>query len=125
MALGNMGKKYSWMTAAAAGPAGGLAAGAGIGRGSTAVSRTASGTVPLAQQEDAGLRSKEFWKKLGEWREGKDIQIRDFITVLERDGVEKKTLAKCYARLSSAEKERQVEENSAASASTPRPSISK
>jgi hypothetical protein len=109
MALGG-GKKYAWMTAAQPKPAAGLQAGVGLGRGGPPVSSRSGAAAPAQPQEDAGLRSKEYYKKLGLWREdgvsGQGVQIRDWITVLERDGVEKKTLAKCYARLSSGDKER-------------------
>jgi hypothetical protein len=109
MALGNMGKRYSWMSAAPK-AAGGLSAGVGLGRSGTPGSSKTGSSAPAQPQEDAGLRSKEYYKKLGLWREdgvnGRGIQIRDWITVLERDGVEKKTLAKSYARLSSGDKER-------------------
>jgi Transcription initiation factor TFIID component TAF4 family len=109
MALGGMSRKYSWMTAAPKATSG-LQAGVGLGRGGTPGSSKTGGAVAAQPQEDAGLRSKEYYKKLGLWREdgvnGQGIQIRDWITVLERDGVEKKTLAKSYARLSSGDKER-------------------
>jgi hypothetical protein len=109
MALGG-GNRFAWMTAAQPKAAAGLQAGVGLGRGGPPAS-SRSGTVAPAQlQEDAGLRSKEYYKKLGLWREdgasGQGVQIRDWITALERDGVEKKTLAKCYARLNSGDKER-------------------
>ncbi|QDS77559.1 hypothetical protein FKW77_001256 [Venturia effusa] len=112
MALGGMGKKYSWMTAAAPKPAGGLQAGVGLGRGAgtPGSSKSGNGSAPAQPQEDVGLRSRGYYKKLGSWREdgptGRGIQIRDWITVLERDGIEKKSLAKSYARLSSGDKER-------------------
>lgn len=98
------------MTASAPKAAAGLQTGVGLGRGGPPASSRSGAAVPAQPQEDAGLRSKEYYKKLGLWREdgvnGRGVQIRDWITVLERDGVEKKTLAKCYARLSSGEKER-------------------
>jgi len=60
--------------------------------------------------EDPGLRSNELWKRMGEWREdgekGRGVQIRDFIGVLERDGLERRTLMRCLGRLRSDEKER-------------------
>jgi hypothetical protein len=121
MALGGGGKKYSWLSGAKKNAAGGLTAGAGMGRGvgTAAKGGSAPGTPGLAgtagkavpaPTEDPALRSKELWKKLGEWREdgelGKGVQVRDLISVLERDGLEKKTLAKCYTKLRSDEKER-------------------
>lgn len=111
MALGSMGRQYSWMSAAAPKASGGLQAGVGLGRGAgTPGSSKAGAAAPIQPQEEAGLLSKEYYKRLGVWREdgtgGKGIQIRDWITVLERDGMEKKTLTKAYARLSSGDKER-------------------
>jgi hypothetical protein len=105
LALGGGSKKYSWMTAAAAPAASTLAAGAGLGRGSIPASRNGSGAVPTLSQEDAALRSKESWKQLGDFREdgprGRGVQMRDFITVVERDGLEKKTVTKLLLYLSS------------------------
>lgn len=105
MALGGGSKKYAWMTAATAAAPAALGAGVGLGRGSVSASRTGSGAVPTVPQVDAGMKSKETWKKLGEWREdgkgGEGVQIRDFVGVLERDGFERRTLARCYGRLSS------------------------
>ncbi|KIW04910.1 uncharacterized protein PV09_04081 [Verruconis gallopava] len=128
MALGGGGKKYSWLSGGKTAGGGGLTAGAGMGRGvgttpksgsapgtpgpSSASGAAASGTGKqgVASQEDPGLRSKELWKKLGMWREdgegGKGIQMRDLVNVLERDGLEKRTLSRCYHRLKSDEKER-------------------
>lgn len=109
LALGGGSKRYSWMTSGAATAAPTLGAGVGLGRGNATVSRTNSASTILPQ-EDAGLKSKEYWKKFGEFREdgpkGKGVQIRDWITVLEREGMERKTLARCYAKLSSKEDQR-------------------
>jgi hypothetical protein len=123
MALGGGGKKYSWLSGGSKASSGGLTAGAGMGRGVGTTPKSGSapgtpgpagkavtGTAANTQAEDAALRSRELWKKLGEWKEdgerGKGVQIRDLVCVLERDGLEKRTLARCYNRLKSDEKER-------------------
>lgn len=118
-ALGNKSKKYAWLNAGANKSGGGLTAGAGMGRGmgTTPKGGSTPGTPGVAGSggqavvvEDPGMRSREVWKRLGMWREdgerGRGVQIRDFVSVLEREGLEKKTLGRCLARLRSDEKER-------------------
>jgi hypothetical protein len=121
MALGGGGKKYSWLTAKG-GAASGLSAGAGMGRGVGTTPKSSAPSTPgpsttanaatekkAVAVEEPGLRAKDVAGRLGTWREdgqeGRGVQIRDLVGVLERDGLEKKTLARCLARLRSDEKE--------------------
>ncbi|KAF2431444.1 hypothetical protein EJ08DRAFT_648961 [Tothia fuscella] len=105
MALGGGKSKYAWMNAAPAAAPAALGAGVGLGRGVgnvNAASRAGSANiVPQVPQVDVGMRSKDTWKRLGEYKEGGGVQIRDFVAVLEREGHEKRTLQKCLARMSS------------------------
>lgn len=90
--LGGGKKKYSWMTGgtstprAAARPAGGSA------------STPASAATPKAPENVA--LTAEPRSVMGSWREysekGKNIQMRDWITVLERDGKDQLALYKAY-----------------------------
>ncbi|THW53701.1 hypothetical protein D6C77_00015 [Aureobasidium pullulans] len=99
-------KKYSWLTGGApatasnpykptpkAASAGSAANGASGGRSS---SSGAGGT-------DKALQARE--RKWGSWREdgieGRGIQVRDWVVVLERDGKEKKALQKSLLKLDS------------------------
>ena len=63
-------------------------------------SRHAGAAGSASGSEDVALRARD--RRFGEWKEdskrGRGIQMRDLILVLELDGQEKKTLAKCLAR---------------------------
>lgn len=113
MTLGKKGKKYSWMTGgAAAMPTNRFAkptASAAASGTATPVKREAgdgaagaAGGVAEAkvETEKAKERKAPEW---GDWREdgqdGKGIQARDWVLVLERDGKEKKALQRCFNRL--------------------------
>ena len=108
MALGGGGKKYSWLSGGSKASSSGLAVGAGMGRGvgttpkSSAPSTPGPGAVAQKTAEEPGLKEGR-WRKLGAWREdgreGAGVQVRDLVAVLERDGLERKTLAKCLVRL--------------------------
>lgn len=100
--FGKKGKKtYSWMTGG----------GGGSGSGSSTPSRlmtqglqgTPAGAVSVAQEK----LTADGARRLGSWREdkekGRGIQIRDWVTVLEGDGREKKALQSAYAYLDSSE----------------------
>ena len=107
MALGR--SKYSWMNAAAAAssPGGGIGTGAGVGKLNTNVARTTTatdtvGTPTAPAGPDKNLIARD--RRFGDWREdegrdAKKIVIRDWIAVLERDGMEKKALAKAIGKL--------------------------
>lgn len=91
-------KKYSWMTGSASGtstPAKIMTQG---------LPGTPSG--PVASPAPERL-TKEGVRRLGSWREDKEkgvgIQLRDWITVLEEDGREKKALQRAYAILDDSE----------------------
>jgi hypothetical protein len=89
-------KKYSWMT------------GGGSGSGTSTPAKlmtqglpgTPSGSVGNAREEKF---THEGVRRLGTWREDKEkgvgIQIRDWVTVLEEDGREKRALQRAYATL--------------------------
>lgn len=113
MTMGKKGKKYSWMTGgAAAMPTNRFAK-----PGPTA-SAAASGTstpTPAVKKEDGGTGSGSDTTaaapaanevkvpEWGDWREdgqeGKGIQVRDWVLVLERDGREKKALQRSYTQM--------------------------
>lgn len=117
MALGGFKKKqYSWLSGGRSSGAstprrtdtgsglnspGGPSIGSGGGFGSPGQVNNGSG----AASEAAQLRVRG--RRYGEWREdgkrGRGIQIRDFILALETDGREKRTLARCLAKLRSSE----------------------
>lgn len=96
MAMGGKTKKYSWMSGGSAQlPTNRYA------------KNTASGTAtPKAQAEPTASVTKAKEVKVptwGDWREdgvdGKKIQMRDWVLVLERDGREKKALEKAVNKL--------------------------
>ncbi|GAB7353217.1 hypothetical protein MBLNU459_g3737t1 [Dothideomycetes sp. NU459] len=108
LGFGRKGKKYSWMT-------GGQGA-APVNpykpttkpttAPSAAVNGNGAGKSPGGVPEqgiDKALQARE--RKWGGWREdgieGRGIQVRDWVVVLERDGREKKALQKCLLRLDS------------------------
>jgi hypothetical protein len=96
-------KKYSWMTG---GGGGGSASGTSTpGRIMTqGLPGTPGGAVASSAPEKL---TADGARRLGTWREdkekGKGIQIRDWITVLEEDGHEKKALQKAYMFLDMSE----------------------
>lgn len=97
--LGGGKKKYSWMSMGANTPS--------TPKGPTG---TAPGTpVPTTAVKAPENKSltQEGRYKLGSWREysekGKNIQLRDWVTVLERDGREKLALQKAYLKLDESE----------------------
>jgi hypothetical protein len=92
--FGKKKKKYDWMTPAAGGSASGAST---PGRINTQIPGT-----PAAAPQPERL-TVEGARRLGSWREdkekGKKIQIRDWITVLEEDGHDKRSLQKAYMNL--------------------------
>lgn len=114
MTLGKKGKKYSWMTGGAAAMPTNRFAKPGTAAPGGSGSAGGSGTAtPVKREPDAGgpgpvttepvkiaeAKAPEW----GDWREdgqeGKGIQVRDWVLVLERDGKEKKALQRCYNRM--------------------------
>jgi hypothetical protein len=88
-------KKYSWMTGGAGGSASGTST---PGRIMTqGLPGTPGGAVGNAVPEKL---TGEAARRLGTWREDREkgvgIQLRDWVTVLEDDGNEKKALQKAY-----------------------------
>lgn len=95
-------KKYSWMDPTSGGGGSGAST---PGRPSNAGLPGTPG-APVANTASERL-TVDHGKKLGVWREdtvkGKDIQLRDWVFVLEEDGRDKKALQKAYANLDSSE----------------------
>lgn len=96
-------KKYSWMSAGNATPSFG---GSRVGSGTNTPRPTAGlggggGKGIAGGGQNPALVAKQ--NRLGDWREdgekGRGIQIRDWIAVHERDGREKKSLARAYVVL--------------------------
>ena len=115
MALGGFKKKqYSWLS-------GGRSSGASTprctdtGSGLNSPGRPSLGSSggfdsPSQINNGSGPDAAQLrvrGRRYGEWREdgkrGKGIQIRDFILALEADGREKKSLARCLAKLRSSD----------------------
>jgi hypothetical protein len=95
-------KKYSWMTGGAGGSASGTSTPGRI------MTQGLPGTPAGAVVSVAPQRlTQEGARRLGMWREdkekGRGIQIRDWVTVLESDGREKKALQKAYTNLDNSE----------------------
>ncbi|KAE8451511.1 hypothetical protein EG329_003584 [Mollisiaceae sp. DMI_Dod_QoI] len=86
-------KKYSWMDQSSGGSASGTSTPSRIN------TQGLPGT-PGAVNAPPERLTAEGVRRLGGWREdkekGRDIQMRDWIAVLETDGREKKTLQKAY-----------------------------
>ncbi|CAC9891168.1 unnamed protein product [Aureobasidium pullulans] len=99
-------KKYSWLTGGAPATASNpykptpKAASAGSAANGTSGGRSSSSG---AGGTDKALQARE--RKWGSWREdgieGRGIQVRDWVVVLERDGKEKKALQKSLLKLDS------------------------
>jgi hypothetical protein len=99
MAMGKKGKKYSWMSGGAPThtnrfikpSATAVGSGSASGGTSTPVKKEGGATPTGTGEADrAGMR------KWGEYRQEKGVQLRDWISVLERDGKEKKALQIAY-----------------------------
>ncbi|KAI5462251.1 hypothetical protein BGZ63DRAFT_355560 [Mariannaea sp. PMI_226] len=88
------GKTYDWMNVGRGGGGGGAAARTGSGGGKGAGGPAAS-TAPANV-----AMTTEGRNRLGTWREdkekGKNIQLRDWVMVLERDGREARALQRAY-----------------------------
>jgi len=95
-------KKYSWMTGGGGGSASGTSTPGRI------VTQGLPGTPAGAAASTAPERlTVDGARRLGTWREDKEkgmsIQIRDWITVLEDDGHEKRALQRAYTFLDMSE----------------------
>lgn len=90
------GKTYDWMNVGRGG------SGANTPRASSGAGKGPSGPGSTPGSSNIALTT-EGRNRLGTWREdkekGKHIQLRDWITVLERDGRETKALQKAYINL--------------------------
>ena len=98
-------KEYSWLQKSGAG-GGASSSRAAAGETSTA----AAGAAPKAPEKTA-LTSDPRFPRLGTWREdkekGKNVQLRDWVTALEMDGIEPRAIQDAYLKLdSSAPKDR-------------------
>ncbi|KAK3320762.1 hypothetical protein B0T19DRAFT_247595 [Cercophora scortea] len=94
------GKQYSWMTA---GGSGASTPSRMNSQDSAAVSVLPGGAKPV---ENTSL-TQEGTKRLGTWREdsnkGQNIQLRDWVTVLEMDGADPRALQSAYMKLDSSQ----------------------
>jgi len=100
------GKAYSWMNAGKKGGIGGSGLGGsrlGLGGGGLGPSLSigSGGAGVGTASADGSGAAKD--RKFGEWREdgvgGKGVQMRDWVSALEADGKERKTLNFAMARL--------------------------
>lgn len=103
MAIGNLGKKYSWLSGGGGGGGGGSGASTPSRLNTNVGSGSGGGGTGGGGTQDRGLPARD--RRWGDWREdgpkGKGIQMRDLIAALEQDGNEKKTLARALVRLKS------------------------
>ncbi|CZT40736.1 related to tpa inducible protein [Rhynchosporium secalis] len=97
--FGKKQKKYSWLTGGGASGGGGSGASTPGRINTQGLGTPGSGPVNAPPEK----LTAEGARRLGKWREDKErgvgIQIRDWITVLESDGREKKALQKVYVNL--------------------------
>ncbi|PBP27513.1 hypothetical protein BUE80_DR001741 [Diplocarpon rosae] len=102
--FGKKKKTYSWMNPGGAGGAGGSGAST-PGRISTQGLPGISGSLPLNAPPEK--LTADGVRRLGTWRDdsdkGRHVQIRDWISVLEQDGREKKALQMAYMWLDQSE----------------------
>lgn len=102
-AFGNKkkGNKYAWMT----GGGGGTASGASTpGRlNTTGLPGTPTGGAVSVKTPEKTRLTQEGRNRLGMWREdgdkGKKVQMRDWVTALEKDGTDKKAIQAAYMKL--------------------------
>jgi len=103
--FGRKKKEYSWMK-----KSGGGAGTPRANAGEASTSATGAATAAKAPEKTT-LTSDPRYPRLGTWREdkekGKSIQLRDWVTALEMDGLEAKAVQDAYMKLdSSAPKDR-------------------
>lgn len=96
------GKAYSWMTGGKKGGVGGGGNRLGLGGGGGLGASLGTGGTRASSVSTDGLHGAKD-RKYGEWREdsvgGKGVQLRDWISALEADGKEKKTLNYAMVKL--------------------------
>ena len=94
--FGRKKKEYSWMQKSGSGASTPKASGAGDPGSS------AAGGGPKAPEKTT-LTGDPRYPRLGTWREdkekGKNIQLRDWVTALEMDGIEAKSIQDAYMKL--------------------------
>lgn len=133
LALGGMGKKYSWLTAASSAAVTTPAFGAGAGMGARNVAAGGGGAgaggapgkgapARVESEEEKSLKARGEYKRVGAaWKEsgagGEGVQVRDVVAVLERDagfgdvGAER-VVARALVRLRDESVERPVRKQS-------------
>ncbi|EME47615.1 hypothetical protein DOTSEDRAFT_69535 [Dothistroma septosporum NZE10] len=97
-ALGSKKNKYSWMTGGAQGSTANRFAKAGGSGTTTPKAQADAKPAAAAKEKEAEGSSWGDWKEDGV--DGRGIQLRDWVLVLERDGREKKALQKAVNKLS-------------------------
>jgi hypothetical protein len=112
LALGGKKKKYSWMTGGGGGGGGAPASGASTPRPIAATGGSGAATPATQVPEKALLgRKRRFGDTFEQTDLGAQVQLRDLIHVLEKDGKEKKTLTVILARLKNTDKDIKSEPN--------------
>lgn len=101
--FGRKKKEYSWMKKSGAG--------AGTPKASAGEPSSAAAGGVAKAPEKTSLTSDPRYPRLGTWREdkekGRNIQLRDWVTALEMDGIEARAIQDAYLKLdSSAPKDR-------------------
>ncbi|PQE12161.1 hypothetical protein CJF31_00000367 [Rutstroemia sp. NJR-2017a BVV2] len=99
-------KNYSWMTAGSGGGGGG-GGGSGTSTPGRIITQGLGGASSPAANTGPEKLTADGVRRMGAWREdgdkGRNVQIRDWIMVLEEDGREKKALQKAYTWLDQSE----------------------
>jgi hypothetical protein len=113
LALGGKKKKYSWMTGGGGGGGGGAPASGASTPRPTAATGGSGAATPAAQAPEKALlgRKRRFGDTFEQTDLGAQVQLRDLIHVLEKDGKEKKTLTVILARLKNTDKDIKLEPN--------------
>lgn len=93
--FGRKKKEYSWMKKSGSG--------ANTPRASAGEASSAAAGDAAKAPEKTTLTSDPRYPRLGTWREdkekGKNIQLRDWVTALELDGIEAKAIQEAYLKL--------------------------
>ncbi|EFX05938.1 hypothetical protein CMQ_4007 [Grosmannia clavigera kw1407] len=113
--LGGRKKQYSWMSGGSSTPKRGFSAGGGMGGGGGGPGGPGGGAAAGGmggggaggaggrRPGEPAMLTGEGRTRLGTWREdgpkGQDIQLRDWVVVLEADGREPSALQQAYSRL--------------------------
>jgi len=95
------GKQYSWMQTGGGSGANTPRLGGGGTTGAAAGDSATAGNAAKAPEKQQLTQDGKY--RLGSWREdsdrGKNVQLKDFVAVLERDGRDRKALQEAYNRL--------------------------